>query len=272
MQPDTQRTLIFQADANALGGFINQPLQKLIPSQASSSLSPVGGIAASRIGPFNFEEIVSFTGAYTRVTGREMQPNGPWSITATAVVEGLKLLEVITADRLVAQVSAEYPPDGGSPRIVVAGSTIDGLKIGGCDVTLALSKLVCGAKAPVSYPDFLQTGREQARELLAQMSDDEDCDRFAWLARRFGWMATIQDSEAGRCVLSSLVNGINGSVPGTTFGHFIEIPDIGRFFFQEALVCPNSIQISSFRAELGCGTSGKINGPSANVRGVGDPP
>jgi hypothetical protein len=272
MQPDTRRTLYFQADANALGGFIDQPLQKPIPSQASSSLSPVGGVATSRTGPFNFEEIISFTAAYTRVTGREMQPNGPWSITATAVVEGLKVLEVISADRLVAQVSAEYPADGGSPRIVVAGSTIDGLKIGGCDVSFDLSKSVCGAKAPLSYSDFLRTGREQACELLAKKSEDADSDRFAWLDRRFGWMANIQDSEAGRCVLSSLVNGIQGNIPGTTFGHFIEIPDIGRFFFQEALVCPYSIQVSSFRAELGCGTSGRVNGAAARVQGTPDPP
>jgi len=41
-------------------------------------------------------------------------------MTVTSVVEGLNILEVITAERLVAQVSVEYPRDDGYLEVSLA--------------------------------------------------------------------------------------------------------------------------------------------------------
>jgi hypothetical protein len=72
MRSSAKKTFYYHADANALGGFIEKPFQKIVPSQASVSLPSVGGQATTRTGEFNFEEIVSCRAAYTRVTGSQL--------------------------------------------------------------------------------------------------------------------------------------------------------------------------------------------------------
>jgi len=273
MRSDAKKTFYYQADANSLGGFIEKPFPRIIPSQASVSLPVVGGFATTRTEAFNFEEIVSCRSAYTRVSGGQVAQDGPWSMTVASVVEGLNILEVITAERLVAQVSVEYPRDGGYLEVSLAGSSFDGLRLGGCEASPALnSKLLCGAKARLTLPVFRQTGQEQAGTIIRSVEEDQNRDAFRWLLDRFGWMAADQEPEEDRCVLCSLVDGVDRAIPGTSFGHVVEIPDFGTVFLGELLVCRHSIQLSLIRAELGCGTTGHTSGPTAAVRGVPVPP
>ena len=63
----------FRADANALGGFLEEPLHKHIPTLAPVSLPAVGGFATARSGAFNLDEVISCASAYTLVTGRESE-------------------------------------------------------------------------------------------------------------------------------------------------------------------------------------------------------
>jgi hypothetical protein len=273
VRSDAKKTFYYHADANSLGGFIEKPFPRIIPSQASVSLPSVGGFATTRTEAFNFDEIVSCRSAYTRVSGSQLAQDGPWSMTVTAVVEGLNILEVITAERLVAQVSVEYPRDGGYLEVSLAGSSFDGLRLGGCDASPALNPtLLCGAKAPLTLPVFRQTGQEQAGTMIRSIEEDQNRNAFRWVLDRFGWMAADREPEEDRCVLCSLVDGVNGAVPGTSFGHALEIPDFGRIFLGELLASRHSIQLSLIRAELGCGTSGQVNGGSAQAMGHMVPP
>jgi hypothetical protein len=269
MRSDAKKVFYFNADANSLGGFIETPFQKIVPSQASVSLPPVGGHATIQTEAFNFEGIISCRSAYTRVTGTQVGPDGPWSTTVTSVVEGLNILEVITAERLVAQLSVVYPRDGRQLEISLAGSHFDRLRLGGCDAFPRLnSTLLCGAKARIEFSVFQQTGREQARKIVE--NPETEREEFRWVRNRFGWMA--REPEEDRCVLCSLVDGLDGSVPGTSFGHAVEIPDFGRIFLGELLVCPGSIQFSWIRAELGCSVSGGVSAASARANGSTYPP
>ncbi len=74
MRSDAKKVFYFNADANSLGGFIEKPFQKIVPSQASVSLPPVGGHATTQTEAFNFEGIISCRSAYTRVTGTQARP------------------------------------------------------------------------------------------------------------------------------------------------------------------------------------------------------
>jgi hypothetical protein len=269
MRSNAKKVFYFHADANSLGGFIEKPLQKIIPSQASVSLPPVGGHAATRTPAFNFEEIVSCRSAYTRVTGTQVAPDGPCSTTVTSVVEGLNILEVVTAERLVAQLSIEYPRDGRYLEISLAGSRFDQLRLGGCDAFPRLNPtLLCAAKARIALPALRQTGWEQAGKMIN--SAEEGGDAFPWVLDRFGWMT--REPEEGQCVLCSLVDGLDGAIPGTSFGHAVEIPDFGRIFLGELLVCPGSVQFSLIRAELGCAVHGHVSGGMASGNGHSVPP
>jgi len=100
----------FRADANALGGRLEQPERKIVPTVAPVSLPSVGGETTAQSGPFSFDNIVKCKSAYSRVTGRETE-GGSVTIVSTAVIEGLNILEVIEADRIVAQLSILVRPE-----------------------------------------------------------------------------------------------------------------------------------------------------------------
>jgi hypothetical protein len=234
MRSQARKAFYSQANAEALGGFIEKPFRKAIPSQASASLPPVGGYHTTRTEHFNFEEIVSCRSAYTRVSGSEGE--GHWSLLTTAVLEGLNILEVVTADRVVAQISADYPEDGGLPRISLAGSHFENLRLAGFEAlpasmpTPTLLQPKHGADASQSQltlPIFQETGREQADRLVGA-ARDEGREAFQWIVKRFEWMTSQRTPREDGCVLCSLIDGVDSRVPGRAFGHVIEIPDFGR--------------------------------------------
>jgi hypothetical protein len=277
MRSEAEKAFYFHADANSLGGFIEKPFQKMVPAQASISLAAVGGHDTRRTEAFNFEEIVSCRSAYTRVSGRQATTGGSASTLITSVVEGLNILEVVTAERLVAQVSVEHKITGGFPLISFTGSLFEGLKIGGCDAPLTLnsSLLACGRGITTSpegirYPLFQETGRQQAAKLVKSIEADEEQEEFRWLIGRYGWMASAPPPDG--FVLCSLVDVVDPAIPGTSFGHVVEIPDFGRIFLGEILASPLSVRLSMIRAELGCGVSGGVNAAAAGGIGHMVPP
>jgi hypothetical protein len=279
MRPSAEKVFYYHADANSLGGFISHPFQKIVPSQASVALPAVGGFATTRTGAFNFEELVSCRTAYTRVSGGQAAPGAPFSTVVTSVVEGLNILELITAERIVAQISVDYPLDGGLPQVSFTGSHFEGLKIGGCVHSLTLdSKLQeCGrplgaSRPSISWPLFQETGAKLAAKLNSDVEKADDGDEFRWLTERYGWMASDREQKACGSVLCSLVESIAPGVPGRSFAHVLEVPEFGRLFFAEIVAFPASVQLSMIRAELGCGVGGKMNAAHAAVNGAGYPP
>jgi hypothetical protein len=275
MRSDAKKLFYFHANGNALGGVIETPMHKVVPSQASVSIPHVGGHAATRTEAFNFEEIVSCSAAYTRVSGGQGGHDGAWTITATTVVEDLKILEVFSAERIVAQLSAEHPFDGGLPRYSFAGTHFDGVKICGRDASFALNPSLLegvaagGSRDPITWPLFHKTGRQQAAKLIKSVQGDSERDAYQWVIDRYGWMASERDPKAHGSVLCSLVDGVASPVAGRSFGHVIHIPHFGSIFLGEVLAdSPAAVYVYSFRAELGCGVRGHLSGPSAQVRGV----
>jgi hypothetical protein len=272
MRPTCTKTFYFQSEAHPLGGSLTHPSQKSIPSQAHSSLPGVGGHVTASTGTFNHDSIVSCRAAYSRVSGREHQTDGPWSMVVTSVVEGLNLMEVVTAERVVAQISLEYAKDGKFPRISFAGSHFDGLRVGGHDVVLEMNPsfktLRTQADERLQPKDFQKTSREQGRKVIESAHPKTD----KWVHDRFSWMDTDPKPGEDRCVLCSLVNGVDQAVPGRSFGHVLEIPEFGRIFLGEFFPSHRSIRLSMIRAELGCNVQGNMNISMLSTGGHTVPP
>jgi len=259
----------FHAEANSFGGFIEQPIKQQVPAQASASLPAVGGHVTNRTEAFTFQGIVSCSGAYTRVSGRHLETDGTPSTLVTSVVEGLNLLEIVTADRVVAQVSIEHPA-GGDPVVTFTGSRFEGLKIGGQDASLTLnSSLLDGGAgtSPVTWSLFQKTGRQQAAKLVK--SAQSGGAAYQWVVDRYSWIAP---AKAPGSILCSLVDGVGSAVPGKSFGHVMDIPSFGKVIFGEVFAFPASVHLSMIRAELGSPTSGGLNFASAHVNGSTWPP
>lgn len=125
-----------RASAAAFGGYLSRPFKKPLPTQASSVLAPVGGFATARVDDYRFQEIVSFTAGYTQVMGSR-RTNAEGQIVhetlAEAVVEGLNILDIVTADRVVSRLTSAYVEgvDGDEPPYLPIGSYFLNLRIAG---------------------------------------------------------------------------------------------------------------------------------------------
>lgn len=279
MQTDVKKVFYFHADANSLGGFLENPF-RVIPSQASVSLPAVGGYASTRSHDFKFEDIITCRSTYTHVAGRPVKTNGPWTARVTAVVEGLKILDVLSVERAVARVFVEHPEDGGAPRVSFAGSHFHKLHFLGKEVELSLNPNLLpehhrGGDAynedesftpEIGYPVLWDVARRQSYAL----SDSNGAP--AWAVDRYGWLAAKKNIGADAYAICSLVDKVEAAAPARTFGHFLEVPDIGRFFLAETMVMPQSIQLTMIRAELGCKTQGQASLATARTNGSSYPP
>jgi len=278
MRSNARNVFYYQAQASALGGAIQRPFEKIIPAQSSVSLPPVGGYATSRTHEFNFEEIVSCRSAYTRVTGSNGRDDAPYSTLTTSVIEGLNILEVVTADRVVSQITADYPAHGGPPRFSLAGSHFEGLRLGGHEAypTPAAGLLQPGRDKDASQPlltfgEFRQDARRQAEAIVAAAREG-DRDAYRWLEERFSWLISDRGEKEDGWVLCSLVDGVEAAFPGRSFGHVVEIPDFGRIYLAELLVSRSSIELTMIRAELGCAVTAEVAAGHTGVGGHTVPP
>jgi hypothetical protein len=275
MRSDVKKTFYFHGDASSLGGFIEKPFQKHIPAQAAATLPSVGGHVTSQTGAFNFEGVISCRGGYTRVSGRHIEEDGSATVSVTSVLEGLNILEIVKAERVVAQITAEYPAAGGFPRVSFAGSHFDRLTIGHADASLALNSGLLGfaggpkARQSITPALFQETGRQQAAKLIRSAKAESDHDDLGWLTDRYSWMDSDRKGKDG-FLLCSLVDGVGGAIPGRSFGHVLEVPDFGRIFLGELTVSPPLFRISMIRAELGCTVhgGGSVGCAAIGVRGV----
>jgi hypothetical protein len=138
----------FRASAAALGGSLTRPFHEPLPVQAASVLPSVGGYGSARVEGFRFHDLISFKAAYTVVIGNEYdkvngngQTSRERSTLALAVVEGLNVLNMVTADlvvgRLVSEGSAADKAADDELPWLPQGSYFVNLRIAGKDVVPA---------------------------------------------------------------------------------------------------------------------------------------
>ena len=265
MEPGSQRFHYYHADGNALGGSIHRPLKKAIPAQASVSLPAAGGFSSAHSGAFHFEDLVSCRASSSRVSGSEDE-RGHATTQVTTVIEELNLLDMVTAERVVSQISTERPPDGFSPTVTFVGSQFIGLRIAGfpVDPIINLKMLTPpydGPKRPwLKNEKLLQSVRDQHTQRVRVEKPD-------WLERRYGWVHSDQGVSDQGHVLASLVDGFTGTIPGKTYGHIVEIAGVGRFYFGEVSLYNHMYRLTMVRAEVGSPTGGDISGGTTGSNG-----
>src|SRR6185312_381499 len=117
-----ERTHYYFAEANAVSATLQTPLQAAVRPQAYLKLPDNGGYFSERAEKFRFEGVISVDSAYTQTAGYvNDKPDGGWVTLVTAVVEQLNVLDVVTADRVVAQISVEHPLTGYVPSVTFLG-------------------------------------------------------------------------------------------------------------------------------------------------------
>jgi len=270
MEASTHRVFYYHADASAFGGQLTHPIERIVPTQASSSLAQAGGHASSRIGPFRLDDIVSCDGAYTEIFGGVNKKNGAWTTLVTSVVEGLNLLEVVTADRVVSRVAVEHPRDGYYPKVSFVGSQFENLRIAGVKVNPVLDRDLLASPDENKFPDrsfiddksFIGKAIDQSRRMIeAETAPD-------WLRTRYSWVNSEEERKRKGYVLCSLVEQVEGARQGSSYGHVIHVPDFGNIFLGELSVTRNSFRLTMIRVEMGCIADGNLSFVTSTSNGM----
>jgi hypothetical protein len=255
-----QRSYLYNAQGHALSGKIDRPIEEIIEVQAGMSLPISGGYGAVRVENFRLKEIVSFKAAYTHVSGSLKKENNSHTTLVSSTVEGLNILDMVTADRVVARHSSERLPGEDESHIIHLGSHFENLRIAGCPVNVELDQELF-----LKMDTFAAMRNEfQSNAEFRRMAEDP-----------FGNGQVQKLPDAHGVLHCSLVKDMKTSCPGVKRqGHIFTVPQFGRIFLAEVIAEHSKRTLTMLRLELGSPTCGCINvgGIQGNGRPIPPPP
>jgi hypothetical protein len=281
MSETNGRTHTYHAEATILEGQLRLPLTQEIKPQAYAKLPEEGGYLSQRAENYRLEAAISFSSAYTQVAGnRDVKPGHGWATLTTTVIEGLNVLDVLTADRVVGQISTEHPLVGYVPSISFLGTRFENLRIAGHPVELDLDLDIAGSKPEndAAYTtDAALLGRisSQYNRIIGNRDlPPELHERYNRLS------STLGSREAVEC---SLVNQATGGYPGQCFGHVITVPNFGKITlgkltikhedFKTGTEVPEktTVHLTMIGLKLGCAIEGDGKVGSGSTNGQSEP-
>lgn len=225
----------FHAEATILSGELRLPLVQKIEPQAKSHLYHQGGYLSQHATEYRIEGVLSFQRAYTQVSGNLARKDGHgWTTLSTTVVEGLNVLEILTADRVVGQIITDHPRDGYVPRISFLGTRIENLRIAGRPVEIEWDLNILGEKPENDRPYSKHVGvLAKVAELVSGIGKPEELP--TTVTEQYNRLsACVGSPEAVEC---SLVKQAKVPSPAISFGHIIRIPDFGTIELAKLSIC-----------------------------------
>lgn len=229
--PSIEAKPFYDADAYVFSAELEEPIRRTIDDEAFVELPKSGGYRFKPAEPRRVDGIVSHGGGYAQVAGHHCDGRGTTTL-ATAALEDLNVLDVLTADRVVAQITTEHPDDGCVPSVSFLGTRFENLRIGGEKIELEPHLEILGPK-PDGDESYFNDGGVFSRIAHQYANIKRMAGLPKWASDQFNWdPATAQSQNEMNC---SLVSDVSGS-PGKTFGHVIELPHFGRIFLAELTV------------------------------------
>ena len=285
----------YHAEAHVLSGHLQRPIEQKIERHAPVTLHDQRGGHLTRFTEdVSIEGLITFTKGQTRVSGaRSLKHNG-WITLSTSVLEGLNVFEIITADRLVSQVSTDHPYENGHvPHVTFLGTQFTNFQVGGFPVTLTLNLGICGERRPAagrSYlqdPKFLSRVKDQTEIIaLDPKLPKELKDQYDKKLVYINELISTADSEYRGChksITCSLVQSIGDiPIPGVQiFGHVLLIPEFGMVSLGEVEVGetegedpkkPNPyFELTVVKMKLGCIGHGDASAGTSKANGQTKP-
>lgn len=284
----------FHAEAHVLSGHLQRPVEQKIEHQAPVALNDHRGGHLTRLTEeVSIEGLITYSKGHTRVSGSRSLKNNGWVTLSTSILEGLNVFEIITADRLVSQVSTDHAYENGHvPRVTFLGTQFNHFKVSGFEPTLTFKFGVCGDKPAdgrtyLQDQSFLNTVREQTEKIARanglpkdlREQYDEKLNRINRLIDR----CESSDPGSREPITCSLIESIGEiPIPGVqSFGHVLVIPEFGSVSLGEIEVGeklyedskkPNPyFELTSIKMNLGCVGHGTANAATAKTNGVHKP-
>ncbi len=259
--PVLERYHVYHAEAHVLSGHLEHPIKQPIENYGRVVLENTRreSLFTESVGETTVEGLIFFKAGRTRVSGSQLKnkkdiwgnDHSGWVTQSTSVLEGFNVADVLTADRVVAQVSTEHPMIYGHvPRVTFLGTRFENLQIAGYPVEVELDLGFCGNKPEGDLPYLQDSGfLDRVQGQLTSVADAEGLPEA--LEKQYdAKIAYIDDlrkranggANGGRDGYSklqcSLVKSIGAiPIPGVrTFGNMIFIPNFGTVSLAEVEV------------------------------------
>lgn len=232
----------FHAEGRAFSGEFHRPVRVPLETVASLSLPTIGGHAHTRTENFHIPRLVSFKAAHTHVSGSQ-QDEDTFTTQVTATIEGLRILDFLTADRVVARLTSEHKRRDKEGHILALGSTFENLRIGGYEVKVKLR-----------------------HDLFLDCKTYEDLQKRVTKEAKSSKISAVSDGK----VLCSLAEKIElDDIPGVEKdGHILHIKHFGDVAIAEVFAEPGRKTLTMLRLQLGSPDSGTLVSTEASLNGT----
>jgi hypothetical protein len=279
----------YDAEAHALSGYLHHPVYQRINEKAQVSLKDYrDGHIQEKESQFGLEGI-SFESGRSRVSGNRNLKNKGWITLSTSIVEGFNVLEVITADRVVSQISTEHAYiDGHVPSVTFLGTQFVNLRLSGFLLEPKFNFAICAdkpkGKTPyVKHLEFLRGARKQVAKIVEGDLPDEVRDTYSDRLKAIDGLikAANEHGDSGQdengrgddpiVVTCSLITSIaldHIPIPGLkTAGNVLFIPEFGSVALGEIEVrsslqpdkeYDNYFTLKMLEMKLGCIGNGAL--------------
>jgi hypothetical protein len=262
---------IYHAEAYILRGKIEHPIQQPIQEYGRVVLEQTRreSLITQSVGETNIEGLISFKRGQTRVVGTQVKQktdifghdHAGFVTLSTGAIEGYNVVDTVTADAVVAQLSTEHPITNGAeypvasvPRINFIGTRFDNLRVGGVPVEIELDLSICGPKPENDYHylqdrNFLDNVQRQldgfaGTKDLPQGLEEHYSKEIAYIddlkkhAKKDAIRVVPSDENGHPKLRFSLVKSIKPiPLPGVrVFGNQIFIPNFGTVVLAEVEV------------------------------------
>jgi hypothetical protein len=269
MSKSTPSEFYYHAHGTAISGAITRPVSHVIDTIASTALPISGGAASAAAGNTihshpQLGNIVSCKSASAQVAGSLNNTDGRHTTLVTVTVEGLNVLDTVTADRIVMKLSAHHHPSEEEGHFIPLGSHFDNLKIAGHPVKVELDHELFSTCD--TYADFKQRYQSDAafrkRVRKQFLWGDYDADTPQFLKDRFQWH-TGKDTppESKGLVPCTVVKSVQHDQPNVlkTYGNVIIVPQFGKVFLGELNLKSGTRHLTMLRLELGSPVAGSMS-------------
>lgn len=240
------RTFHYHANAHVLSATFTRPLAHMVEVQGASSLPTVGGHGSGQVEDFRFNHFISVKRGYTHVSGspQEIDKKTHFTTLVTAVAEGLNILDVVTADRIVARFASSHTFEDKEPNFTHVGTKFENLQIAGCKTDIPLDIMLF----------------EKIRTFEAAQNEFKKNAEFRKMAEDpFEAREKLPEQPAHGAILCSIVDlkKMTTTCPGVEpKGHCFVIPKFGKLFLGEILLQHSRRTLTMVRFELGSPVSG----------------
>jgi hypothetical protein len=241
MSPVPESRYYFHAEGHALSGEFVRPVRVPIEALASTSLPTIGGHAHTRVDNFHIPRLVTFKAGHTHVSGSQ-QDADTFTTSVTTTLEGLRILDFLTADRVVARLTSEHKRKEREGHILALGSNYENLRLGGYPIKVTLR-----------------------HDLLLTCKTLDDLQKQVTKEVKSGKIASVSNGR----VLCSLVEKIETDLPGAEImSHVIRIPHFGEVALAEVFAEPGTKTLTMLRMHLGSPDGATLTGGEGRINGT----